>query len=594
MSDAAAMSPKFKTSPLRHQLTCLNRFGRMPAFALAAEQGTGKTWIIINNIAELWASGDVNGVLVFAPNGVHYNWDLIEIPKHMPEWVRYRVAAWSSSATKADRVRIDALFNETDASVVRIFLMNHEALQHKSGIEAAQNFAASCSKLMLVADESSAFKNPKAERTKQLLKLKRFSNWRRIMEGTLVPNGPFDAFSQYLFLDENILGTTSFYSFKNEYAEILQQGHPLLDHISGKKTRMTQAERDALEWNIDELDEAIARNGRADLIACCTGLRDAFATNDYEGVAVKNAELRGLFSPKASRAKTAVLQTMAAIDRKIAAHLAEVARSGFAKGRVPQIVERDRDGRPKYKNLDKLSALIAPFTFRVLKRDCLDLPKKVYKMAWFDLTAAQRLIYNKAEKENRLALNGEDTPFNKLVAQMKLMQITTGYYLHPDQEEPVRIDGGNPKLELLCERAKAVVAAGEKLIVWARFRIQIEDVVAALHAAEFRVVEYHGGIAKLARQTAIEDFERGDANVFVGQQQAGGRGITLVAASNVFYFSNDYALDHREQSEDRAHRIGQEREVLYTDFCARNTIDVECIEALRSKKVVSETILNAL
>jgi SNF2 family DNA or RNA helicase len=494
------MADKFKTRPLKHQLECLRRFGRVPAFANLAEQGTGKTWITINNAADLWASGDLNGVLVFAPSGVHYNWVLREIPKHMPDWVRHHTVAWSAAATKADKQAIDALFAETDASKLRIFVMNVEALQNKRGIETARRFAASCSKLMIVLDESGAFKNPKALRTKELFKLKKFSTWRRIMNGTPVSNGPFDAFSQFNFLDESILGTSSFYAFKAEYAEMFNNSHPLVQNVMRK-----------------------------------TGTRFA-----------------------------------------------------------PQIVARDARGRPKYRNLDKLSALIAPHSFRVLKKDCIDLPRKIYKFAWFDMEPEQRRIYNKAANENRLALDGEDTPFNKLVAQMKLMQITTGYFLHPDAAEPVRIDCSNPKLQLLRERAAAVIEAGEKLIVWARFRIQIEDVVNALREDGLQVVEYHGGINKSDRQASIEAFERGDAQVFVGQQQAGGRGLTLVAATNVFYFSNTYGLEDRLQSEDRAHRIGQEEEVVYTDFCARNSIDLECIEALRNKEGVAEEILNAI
>jgi len=262
--------------------------------------------------------------------------------------------------------------------------------------------------------------------------------------------------------------------------------------------------------------------------------------------------------------------------------------------RAPQIVATDNNGRPRYRNLDKLSALIAPHSFRVLKKDCLDLPEKIYKYVWFDMTNEQRKIYNKAEKENRLALNGEETAFNKLVAQMKLMQITSGYFIHPDAEEPVRIKGPNPKLQLLRDRASAIVESGEKLIIWARFRVQISDIAAALKEDGINFVEYHGGVNKADRIQAVESFERGDATVFLGQQQAGGRGLTLIAASNVFYFSNTYALDDRQQSEDRAHRIGQNKNVVYTDFCARDSIDFECIDVLHSKVGVSEAILNAI
>lgn len=586
---------KFKTLPFNHQLECLNKFGRKKAFALLAEQGTGKTWIIINNIADLWASSDLNGVLVFAPNGVHYNWVLREIPLHMPDWVRFRAAAWNANPTKADRIAMENLFEETDSSVLRIFVMNMESLQHDRGIEAAKRFATSCSKLMIVGDESSSFKNPKARRTKELMKLKRFSDWRRIMDGTPLPNGPFDLWSQFNFLDEAILGETSFTAFKAEHAEMLERGHPLLENIIGKKLTMPLATRDAINIAIEELLTILAKNGRAELFVAGREVALAFESGNYEFVTELTANLRSSFNPDSkSPAKLRAMQLLANVDQLIADHLLNIQRSGYAPGRIPQIVARGKDKRPKYRNLDKLSAKIAPHSFRVLKKDCLDLPDKIYKTAWFDMTAEQRAVYTKAEKENRLALNGEETAFNKLVAHMKLNQITSGYFLHPDAAEPVRIEGDNPKLTLLRERANAVIEAGSKLIVWARFRVQIADVVKALKEDGRKVVEYHGGVGKSDRVAAIEAFERGEAEVFVGQQQAGGRGLTLIAADNVFYFSNDYALDHRLQSEDRAHRIGQEDKVIYTDFCARDSADMECIETLRSKERTSEIVLGAL
>lgn len=489
---------KFKTQPYRHQLECLNKFGRQQAFALLAEMGTGKTWIVINNIADLWSSEDCDAVLVLAPNGVHTNWTRIELPKHMPDWVRYRAAAWVSSPNKKEKEELDSLFAAPHSGELRILTMNHEALQTKRGVEFAERFCLAGRRVMIVADESDAYKNPTAARTKALMKLRRLSYWRRIMSGTPINNAPFDAFSQFSFLDEHILGTTSFYAFKAEYAEMLQQGNPLLEAI--KK------------------------------------------------------------------------------------------RSGSRF--TPQVVAKGVGGRPKYRNLDKLSKLIAPHSFRVLKKDCLDLPDKIYKTLVFSMTREQIEIYKKAEQECRLVFANEETPFNKLVAVTKLAQITSGYYIHPLAEDPVRIEGDNPKLDLLVERVQKIVETGEKVIIWARYRIEIEDVVARLRAEGIESVEYHGGVKKGDRVDAIEAFERGSASVFVGNQQAGGTGITLVAASYVIYFSNNFSLRDRLQSEDRAHRIGQKKNVTYINIAAKGTIDEVVIRALANKKDVADTIID--
>lgn len=487
---------RFKTQPRRHQVECLNKFGRRPYFALLHEMGTGKTWIAINTVADLWASGDCDAALVLAPNGVHSNWTRIELPKHMPDWVRMNVAAWYAAPNKVEQAALDQI-GSPDKGRLRVLTMNHEALQTKRGFEFAEKFARSSMKLMITVDESDAFKNPTAARTKALFKLRQYSKWRRIMTGTPINNAPFDAFSQFTFLSSDILGTTSFYAFKSEYAEMLHDGHPLL--------------------------MAIRRQH-----GCGT----------------------------------------------------------------PQIVARSADGRPKYRNLDRLAALIAPHSSRVLKADCLDLPEKIYKTLTFKLTTQQKAVYKKAEQECRIVFENEETPFNKLVAVTKLAQITSGYYIHPLAEEPVRIDGENPKLELLTQCVQRIVAAGDKVIVWARYRIEIADIIKALRDGKIECIEYHGGIGRADRAAAIDEFEHGTKQVFVGNQQAGGVGITLVAASHVIYFSNNFSLRDRLQSEDRAHRIGQTRSVVYTNIVAEGTIDEAVVRTLTSKKDVADMILD--
>jgi SNF2 family DNA or RNA helicase len=71
----------------------------------------------------------------------------------------------------------------------------------------------------------------------------------------------------------------------------------------------------------------------------------------------------------------------------------------------------------------------------------------------------------------------------------------------------------------------------------------------------------------------------------------GGFGLTLTAARNVIYFSNSYNLEHRDQSEDRAHRIGQTFKVSYIDLVAPNTIDELILNSLDGKRDLSKEIM---
>jgi SNF2 family DNA or RNA helicase len=596
-SQQAQIAQRFKTPPLKHQLACLNKFGRREYFALLAEQGTGKTWIIINDVADLWSSGDCDALLVLAPNGVHTNWTRVsdlapgELQKHMPEWVRWRGADWVSGANKSELRAIESLYDNSDSSELRIFAMNWDSLQTKAGVEAAQRFCNTSRRLMIACDESDNIKNPQAIRTKALMKLKKFSHYRRIMTGTPYNNAPFDFFSQYMFLDETILGTTSYSSFKAEYAEMLPPHHGLLQHIIEKKTRMAPEVRQQLKEMIERVKTILQANGRADLIIKICEIAEHAEQPDYEGILRGNEELRELFAPGNSAKKNECLRIMQGIDGIIANQLKKVSNAYNPK-RLPQIVDKDKKGRKKFKNLDKLSALIAPHSFRVLKKDCLDLPEKVYKTLSFRLTDEQQRVYDKAKEECRIELNGVDTPFTRLVAATKLSQITSGYYNHPMADEPVRIAGENPKLDLLAERVQSIVDAGEKVIIWARYTVQIEDISKRLKADGHKVVEYYGKTNKAERTASIEQFEDGDADVFLGNQQAGGSGITLIAASHVIYFSNNFRLRDRLQSEDRAHRIGQDKSVTYTNIVAENTVDEYVVFALDEKIDVADVILN--
>lgn len=507
---------RYRVPPFKHQLTCLAKHGRQKAFALNSEMGTGKTFILICNIADLWEAGELDTVLVMAPNGVHTNWINLELPKHMPEWVRWRATAWSAGMSKTKRAAFDAILAPSPGTL-RILAANWEALVHKSSFDVLQKFCESGKRLMIVGDESHNIKNPSSVRTKNLFKLRNLSEWRRTMSGTPITQGPFDAFSQYSFLNPRILGTTSYFAFKSEYAEMQTK---MLTHISKDGTKS--------EYFNPVLKSAMGRTG----------------TN-----------------------------------------------------RVPQIVQRDDDGLPKYKNLEKLAKLVEPYTFRVLKTDCLDLPKKIFKSVLFEMTPQQRKAYEKARDECRLVYENEETAFAKLVAVTKLAQITSGYYLHPDAEEPVRIEGENPKLDILVDRVRAIVEQGSKVIIWARYHVEIDDLVRALSVpqpkgdAPINIVQYHGRVKAADREAAKIAFQDDPSvNVFIGQQQAGGAGITLTAASYVIYYSNDFSLTNRLQSEDRAHRIGQEEDVVYLDIMAEGTISQAILSILRNKKSVADII----
>ena len=102
----------------------------------------------------------------------------------------------------------------------------------------------------------------------------------------------------------------------------------------------------------------------------------------------------------------------------------------------------------------------------------------------------------------------------------------------------------------------------------------------------------YGATPEAIRAQNIQDFQDGKTRVFIGQPHAVGLGITLTAASYVIYYSNDFSLEARLQSEDRAHRIGQDKAVVYIDLIASDTVDLLVKKALSNKKSLAEFIVD--
>jgi SNF2 family DNA or RNA helicase len=134
-----------------------------------------------------------------------------------------------------------------------------------------------------------------------------------------------------------------------------------------------------------------------------------------------------------------------------------------------------------------------------------------------------------------------------------------------------------------------------KVIIWANYRYDIQRIEKMLKEAygENSVGTYYGGVEQAERERVIDEFQNPDSPLrfFVGNTQTGGYGITLTAASTVVYYSNNYDLEKRLQSEDRAHRIGQTNKVTYIDIVCEKTVDEKIVKALRKKQSIANLVL---
>jgi len=242
-----------------------------------------------------------------------------------------------------------------------------------------------------------------------------------------------------------------------------------------------------------------------------------------------------------------------------------------------------------YKNLGELSDKLKPFSYRVLKDDCLDLPKKTFMKRVITLSAEQEKVYKQMKEMALAQLNGKLlTTANALSQLMRLHQITCGHFKANDgSTQTVK----NNRLNELSELLEEVEG---KAIIWAHYQYDVQTVIDAIKKeyGDDSVVDYYGKTPNEDRQPNIKKFQSDPKCRFlVGTPSTGGYGLTLTAASTMIYYSNGYDLEKRQQSEARIDRIGQEKPMTYIDIICEDTVDERIVKALRKKINIATEIM---
>jgi len=237
------MNYKFKTKPYKHQLTALEKSVDEKEYGYFMEMGTGKSKVLVDNMAMLYDKGKINGALIIAPKGVYNNWYSQEIPTHLASHIKPKMVMWTASASKAKEKEYQTLF-ETGFDL-HVLIMNVEAFSTKKGTEFAFKFLRS-HKTLMVVDESTTIKTPTSKRTKSILTLGKHAAYRRILTGSPVTKSPLDLYSQCAFLDEELLGHVSYYAFRNRYAHMVER------NFGGRRVQIVGSYK-----RLDELEEIL-------------------------------------------------------------------------------------------------------------------------------------------------------------------------------------------------------------------------------------------------------------------------------------------------------------------------------------------------
>ena len=243
-----------------------------------------------------------------------------------------------------------------------------------------------------------------------------------------------------------------------------------------------------------------------------------------------------------------------------------------------------------YKNLGELSDKLKDFSYRVLKDDCLDLPKKTFMKRIITLTPEQDKVYQQMKKMALALMNGKMiTTASALTQLMRLHQITCGHFKADDGSiQEIK----NNRLSELLEVLEEVHG---KVVIWAHYQYDIETIVKHIKKkhGDNSVLTYYGLTPQDQRQDNIAKFQDQESEVrfLVGTPQTGGYGITLTAASTMVYYSNGYDLEKRTQSEARIDRIGQTKPMTYIDIIAEDTVDERIVKALVKKINIASEVM---
>jgi len=468
------MNYKFKMKPYKHQLTALEKSWNKETYAYFMEMGTGKTKVLIDNMSMLYDKGKIDSALIIAPKGVVKTWYEQELPTHLPNHIENVTILWQSNINKKQQEKLESLFEIETA--LHILIMNVEALSTEKGVKFAQKFLNS-HKVLMAIDESTTIKTPTAKRTKNIIDLGRMAKYRRIMTGSPVTKNPLDLYTQCEFLDPWLLDFTSYYAFRNRYAEMKTM------HVRGRSIQVVHA----------------------------------------------------------------------------------------------------------FQNLAELSDKLHGFSYRVLKEDCLDLPPKNFTKRHITLTPDQKKVYMQMKQQAISILNGKVSSTMTVLTQlMRLHQITCGHFTADDGS--VQSVDSNRITELM----NILEETEGKAIIWANYQRDVNEIIKNVvkKYGEGSIVDYYGLTPQDERQDNIRKFQNGDECRFlVGTPQTGGYGITLTKANTVIYYSNGYDLEKRLQSEDRAHRIGQKKNVTYIDIICEDTVDEKIVKALRDKINIASEVL---
>lgn len=576
--------PAVKTPQFPHQRDIyLSHRDDQPGHALFLEMGLGKTKIVLDVASHLFLERRIDALLVVAPKSVYRNWLTQEIPPHLA--VPMAGMAYHTKGSRSERASVKSLIMLDPSNWqgrLRVVVISYPSLLTTLGQEFCRKFC-TIYRTMMMADESTAIKNPKTETAKIVKSLGAICHYRWIGTGTPVAQSPFDVHSQIEFVSPDHwrnIGMRTREAFKNEFGVFRRErmGRQIFNRCVSYR-------------NLDKLNLAISTVSTR-LLKEDSSVKlppKIYTTRTFRLLPAQRKAYESLRRSFEAELDAGVhVEASLAITRLM--RLQQIC-SGFVSAQETVSSSAEDLGRPELG-----AGLLATGDddgAQQILGDALEESHQAFAEARADEQTYEQ-IYARAQFEiqrasliAQKALGEDATPeavakINEELAAQQQIRITRTI-IH-DVVDPKE----NPRLLLLQELLDEALPT-HKVIVWCRFTRDVQMVCDMLGDVAMR---YDGSVAQVGRERALDRFrdEADPGRVLVVNLYAMSQGVTLTIAKTSIYYTNVPSLEKRLQSEDRSHRIGQDQSVHIIDMAAEGTVDVKLISDLKAKFEIAASV----
>jgi SNF2 family DNA or RNA helicase len=249
--------------------------------------------------------------------------------------------------------------------------------------------------------------------------------------------------------------------------------------------------------------------------------------------------------------------------------------------------------KPRYQTAEKIHAALCKYGFFIKKADCIDLPDKTYRIIHTPMHPTTLEYYNKFRDDLILKIGDKEVKGQTVLAELiKAHQICNGFFIPTDHSGVMDLPNG--KLDILLDMLENEMY-GQQVIIWCTYRALIERIFTEIQKRlpDIKVRTLYGETPTSEREVLTRDWQRGDFKILVANQEVGGYGLNLTPCSIMIYFTNNYRVETRLQSQDRIHRPGATADkITIIDLVVPNSIDEVIRKSLNGKIGIANSIMS--